>query len=114
MVEVLHSKIHRAVLTGADLNYEGSISISRDLIKQANLKPYQKVLVADLENGNRFETYVIVAEEPNTFCVNGSAARLVHPGDKVIIMAFKLVDEIPDGYEPTVLLMNEKNEVYNG
>ena len=114
MFEVLHSKIHRATLTGADLNYEGSISISVDLIEKANMKPYQKVLIADLENGNRFETYIIVADTPNTFCVNGSAARMVHPGDKVIIMAFKFVDEIEDGYQPTVLLMNEKNEVYSG
>lgn len=111
LLDVLHSKIHRATLTGADLHYEGSISISKDLIVKAGLKPYQKVLVADIDNGNRFETYVIETDEPNTFCVNGSAARLVHVGDKVIIMAFKYVEEIPDGYEPIVVLMDENNEV---
>ncbi|MCL2610070.1 MAG: aspartate 1-decarboxylase [Defluviitaleaceae bacterium] len=111
MIEILHSKIHQGTITGADLHYEGSISISKEYLELTGIKPYQKVLVADIDNGQRFETYVILAEEPNTIVVNGSAARLVHPGDKCIIMAFEYVTEIADNYEPKVIILDEKNNV---
>jgi len=111
MIEVLHSKIHGGTITGADLYYEGSISLSKEYLEFTGIKPYQKVLVADIDNGQRFETYVILAEEPNTIIVNGSAARLVHPGDKCIIMAFKYVSELEEGYEPAILILDDKNNM---
>ena len=111
MIEILHSKIHGATITGADLYYEGSISISREYLELTGMKPYQKVLVADVNNGNRFETYIILAENPNEIIVNGSAARLVHPGDKCIIMAFEYKETVPSNYEPKILILGENNEV---
>lgn len=111
MIEILQSKIHRAVVTDANINYEGSITISADLIKLAGLYEYQKVLVVDINNGQRFETYVIETAKPKVICVNGAAAKLVTVGDRVIIMAFKFVDSIPDNYKPTIIVLNENNEV---
>ena len=111
MLEVLHSKIHKAVVTDANLNYEGSITISADLIKLADLHTYQRVLVVDINNGQRFETYVIETPEKNVICLNGAAARLVTVGDRIIVMAFKFLDSIPPNYEPNIVLLNEKNEV---
>jgi len=69
MIEILHSKIHKAVVTDANINYEGSITISADLIKSAGLHEYQKVLVVDINNGQRFETYVIETTDANVICV---------------------------------------------
>ena len=111
MIEVLQSKIHRAVVTDANINYEGSITISTDLIKSAGLHVYQKVLVVDINNGQRFETYVIKTEERNVICLNGAAARLVTVGDRIIIMAFKYVDSVPENYKPNIIVLNENNEV---
>lgn len=111
MLEILQSKIHRAIVTDANINYEGSITISADLIKLAGLCEYQKVLVVDINNGQRFETYVIVTAEKNVICLNGAAARLVTVGDRVIIMSFKYVDSVPGNYKPTVIVLNENNEV---
>ena len=88
MIEILQSKIHKAVVTDANINYEGSITISADLIKLVGLYEFQKVLVVDINNGQRFETYVIETADPNVICLNGAAARLVTVGDLVIIMAF--------------------------
>ena len=111
MIEVLKSKIHRATVTDANIDYEGSITLSSNLIKLANILKYQKVLVVDVNNGNRFETYVIESSDENVVCLNGAAARLVSIGDRIIIMSFCYLDEAPDNYEPTILLLNEKNEV---
>ena len=87
-IEILSSKIHRATVTDADVNYVGSISIDEVLIKKANLKLHQKVYIYDVNNGERFSTYVIKGE-PNSgcICLNGAAARKVTKGDKVIIAA---------------------------
>ena len=93
MITLLKSKIHRATVTDANIDYEGSITISRDLVEQAYMYPYEKVLVVDVTNGARFETYVILSEEPGTICINGAAARLVSKGDIVIIMSFCNLDE---------------------
>ena len=111
MVEILQSKIHKAVVTDANINYEGSITISADLIKSAGLHVYQKVLVVDINNGQRFETYVIETTEPNVICLNGAAARLVTVGDRIIIMAFQYVDDMPENYKPNIIVLNENNEV---
>jgi len=93
MIEVLKSKIHRATVTDASLHYEGSITISKELVEEAGMYEYQKVTIVNVNNGNRFDTYIIVAEEPGIICLNGAAARLVCIGDLVIIMAYEMIDE---------------------
>ncbi len=90
---LLRSKIHRATVTDANIEYIGSITIDQDLIQLADIWPGEKVLVADVDNGARFETYVVPGKAGSgTVCVNGSAARLVQKGHKVIIMAFEYCD----------------------
>ena len=112
MIEILKSKIHRAVITDSNINYEGSITLSSSLIKKANFVKYEKVLVVDINNGNRFETYVIESPDDNIVCLNGAAARLVSIGDLIIIMSFRYIDENSViNYEPNIILLNEKNEV---
>ncbi len=113
MIEILKSKIHRATVTDADIEYEGSITISEELIAAANIKEYEKVLVVDINNGSRFETYVIKTNNPKTICINGAAARLVNIGDVVIIMSFMYCEELPVGYTPTVAKVNAANEIIN-
>jgi aspartate 1-decarboxylase len=104
---VLRGKIHRAVVTQADPDYVGSIIIDRSLLEDADIWPGEKVLVSDINNGARFETYA-VAGEPGSgvVCVNGAAARLVSVGDRIIIMAFELTD-VP--IEPTIVLVDDRN-----
>ena len=99
------------MVTDANINYEGSITISRDLMKLAGLCEYQKVFVVDINNGQRFETYVIESAGRNVICLNGAAARLVAVGDRVIIMAFNFVDSIPENYKPKIIVLDENNEV---
>lgn len=112
MIEILKSKIHRATITDADIQYEGSITISSDLVRQANMREYEKVLVVDVDNGARFETYVILTDKPGVICVNGAAARLVSKGDKVIIMSFVYCEEsLGSDYHPCVLLLDSSNQV---
>ncbi len=89
---LLKSKIHRATVTDADLNYEGSISIDPVLCEQADLQPFEKVEIYNCNNGNRFSTYVI-AGKPGEVCLNGAAARLVHRGDLVIIASYADYEE---------------------
>ncbi len=92
-IEVLKSKIHRAKVTEANLNYIGSITIDRDLMDAANILPNEKVSVVNNNNGERFETYVIEGERGSgQLCLNGAAARKVQPGDVVIITAFAMMD----------------------
>lgn len=111
MLELLQSKLHRATVTDANINYEGSISISENLLAISNMKQFQKVLVVDINNGNRFETYIIVSNKKNDICVNGAAARLVNVGDKIIIMSFKYIEKISDDYKPQIIKLNDNNEV---
>jgi aspartate 1-decarboxylase len=88
-ITVLKSKIHRACVTGTNLNYEGSISIDKKLMKAANIIPYELVQVLNINNGERFDTYAIEAPEGSgTIELNGAAARLGHPGDLVIILTY--------------------------
>jgi aspartate 1-decarboxylase len=91
--EVLKSKIHRATITDANLNYNGSITIDPVLLKLADIQEFEKVYIVNVNNGQRFETYAIVGKpESGEICVNGAAARLVHVGDVIIIMTFAHLD----------------------
>ncbi len=111
--KILTSKIHRATVTEADLNYIGSITIDRDLLDAADLAEWECVLVANLANGTRHETYVIAGERGSgTICINGAAARLVDVGDQVIIMAFSLLDEAErQTHRPRIVLVDDRNTI---
>jgi len=110
--EVLKSKLHRAMITGADVAYEGSIEIPSDLMAAADLWPGEKVLVASITTGARLETYVLEGQ-PGTgnILINGGAAHLIHAGERVAIMAFAL-SQVP--VNPKVLLLDAKNHVIRG
>lgn len=111
--EMMKSKIHRATVTNADLNYVGSITIDEALLEAANILPYEKVQVVNNNNGARFETYTIAGKrESGVVCVNGAAARLVQVGDILIIISYAWVDaaEMKD-YQPRVVLVDEKNRI---
>lgn len=108
---MMNGKLHRATVTEANLNYVGSITIDEDLLDIAGMLPNEKVHVVNNNNGARFETYIIAGERGSgVICVNGAAARLVQPGDIVIILSYVYVsDEEAKTHEPTVLIMDEKN-----
>ena len=110
---MLKSKIHRARVTDANLNYEGSITIYKDLMKFANIHEFEKVAVVNINNGQRFETYVIKGEdEYNSICLNGAAARLVSIGDKIIIMTYVHIEEtIVAEHKPTIVMVDDKNRI---
>jgi aspartate 1-decarboxylase len=110
--EILKSKIHRATVTDANLNYTGSITIDPVLMRLADVREYEKVHVVNINNGARFETYAIVGKpESGEVCVNGAAARLVHVGDIVIIMTFAHMDEKElESHSPKVLKVDGKNQ----
>jgi aspartate 1-decarboxylase len=110
---MLRAKLHQARVTGANINYTGSITIDEALLKQAGMFVYQKVLVVDIENGARFETYTIPGPPGSGVIeLNGAAARLVAIGDRLIIMAFAQVDSPPAaGWTPRVLFLDEDNAV---
>ena len=110
---MLKSKLHRATVTDADLNYEGSISIDAHLMEAADLIPYEKVAIYDVSNGERFSTYVIPgAWDSGTICLNGAAARKVSRGDLIIIASYVAVDEAEAaGWSPTCILLDEKNRI---
>lgn len=110
---MLNAKIHRATVTGADLNYMGSITVDTLLLEAANIREFERVQVVDLANGQRLETYTI-AGDPGSGIIqlNGAAAHLVSPGDMVIIMAYVQVeDPPPDCWQPRVVIVDEKNRV---
>lgn len=110
--EMMIGKIHRGVITGADIHYMGSITIDKDMMEKSNIIENQKVQVVDVNNGNRFETYVIEGKRGSkTICINGAAARLVSIGDRIIIISYGLIreKELKD-YQTKILLLNEKNE----
>ena len=110
---MLNSKIHRATVTQADLNYVGSITIDQDLLDQVGMLPNEKVHVVNNNNGARFETYIIAGERGSgVICVNGAAARLVQKGDIVIILTYGYVmDENVRDHKPTVAIMDENNKI---
>lgn len=112
---MLKGKIHRATVTAADINYVGSITIDRDLMDATDLREYEMVQVVDVNNGARFETYVIEGERGSgTIQVNGAAARLVAVGDIVIIMSYaQMAEPIPQGYQPLVVHVDGANRPLN-
>jgi aspartate 1-decarboxylase len=112
-VFMLKCKIHRATVTDANLNYVGSITVDEELMAAAGLFENEKVTIADIDNGERFDTYVIKGEKgKGDICLNGAAARLVHRGDKVIIMAYCMVEEkIAREFSPVVVHVNENNKM---
>jgi aspartate 1-decarboxylase len=112
-LKVLRSKLHRGVVTEANVDYTGSITIDPDLYEAVNMVPGQAVLVADVDNGNRFETYVLRGVRGSrTMCINGAAARLVNVGDRIIVMAFAYVTpEEAAALTPQIVLLNERNEI---
>lgn len=110
---VLNGKIHRATVTGADLDYIGSITIDEDLLRAADMLPFERVQVADVTNGARLETYII-AGEPGSGVIqlNGAAAHLVNVGDLVIIMAYAQVEDAEARtWQPKVVLVDEHNAI---
>ena len=110
---VMRSKIHRATVTDADVDYVGSISIDSELMQAAGIEEWEKVHVLDVTNGSRLETYAIKAPAGSgKICINGAAAHLVHPGDLVILLTFEGIpnDQI-EAYSPTIVHVNSKNEV---
>jgi aspartate 1-decarboxylase len=110
---MLKSKIHRAVVTMADLEYEGSIAIDETLLKAADIIPFEKVAVWNITNGQRFETYAIPeAKDSGCICVNGAAARLVSPGDRVIIASWLELEEAEARrWQPTLVFVNDDNSI---
>ncbi|MDA8381013.1 MAG: aspartate 1-decarboxylase [Actinomycetota bacterium] len=108
---MMKSKIHRATVTDADLNYVGSISLDPVLMEQADIRPWEQVAVLDIDNGARFETYAI-AGGPGDVCLNGAAARLVHRGDRVIVLTYADYEEAElDGFAPRVVHVDARNGV---
>ena len=106
---MMKSKIHRATITGADLNYIGSITLDRRLMELADIREHEQVHVLDIDNGARFETYAIEGG-PGDVILNGAAARLVHPGDKIIVITYAQYDEEElAGYEPVVVHVDGHN-----
>ena len=113
LVTLMRAKLHRATVTQADLDYEGSISIDRDLLDRAGILPHEQVDVLNINSGARFTTYALEAPRGSRVIgVNGAAARLVQKGDKVIVVTYgQLPLEEARNYTPTVVLLDEGNAV---
>ncbi|MDK2090582.1 aspartate 1-decarboxylase [Aliarcobacter butzleri] len=111
--EMLYSKIHRATVSDANLNYVGSITIDENLMKAANLRVGQKVDIVNINNGERFQTYIIKGKAGSKdMCLNGAAARKVEIGDKIIVIAYATFSEAElENYKPTVVLVDDKNNI---
>ena len=112
-VEMLKSKIHRAVVTQAELDYIGSITVDEALLDASGILEYEKVQIVDINNGNRFETYTICGEPGSgMICLNGAAARCVSTGDKIIIMAYGSYDlQEAKMHKPSVVFVDENNKI---
>lgn len=109
--KMLKSKIHRATVTGADLHYEGSITIDSELMKKADILPYEAVDIWNVTYGTRFQTYAIEGQPGSgVICINGAAARMVSKGDMVIIASWLEIDaDEAAAYEPKLVFVDEKN-----
>ena len=106
---MMKSKVHRAVVTDANLHYVGSITIDRSLMKAADIREWEQVQIVDIDNGARFETYAIPGG-PGDLCLNGAAARLVQPGDRVIIITYADFEDAElEDYEPVVVHVDTAN-----
>jgi aspartate 1-decarboxylase len=112
-VHLLKSKIHRAQVTASSLDYEGSLTISADLMEKAGLVPFERILCSNLANGERFETYVIPGERgAGAIILNGATAHLGKVGDRLTIMSYTEVDvTLAKKWEPRVIVLGEKNAV---
>ena len=110
---MLKSKVHRATVTGSDLHYVGSITMDPDLLEAADIREHEQVHVLDIDNGNRFETYTLPGERGSgEVVINGAAARLVHEGDKVIVVSYAEYDEAElENYEPVVVHVDTRNRI---
>lgn len=112
-IEVLKSKIHRATVIQAELNYIGSITVDEELLEKAGIHEYEKVQVVDINNGSRFETYAISgARGSGMICLNGAAARRVAVGDKIIVMSYAVMtpEELKEN-PPRVVFVDDRNQV---
>lgn len=112
-VSILKSKIHRAAVTGASLNYEGSLTIDIEFMQRVGLLPYEKILCSNMANGARFETYAIPGEPGSgSIILNGATAHLGKKGDRLTIMNFALVSLVDaENWVPRVIVMNEHNQI---
>jgi len=110
---MLHGKIHRATVTEADLHYVGSLTVDTDLLRAADILPNEQVLVVNLANGARLETYAIEGPAGSgVICANGAAAHHIHPGDIVIIMSYHLVDDAEaKSVRPRVVFVDQHNRI---
>ena len=110
----LRAKIHRATITDANLDYEGSITIDAALLKAADIKPYEQVAISNLNNGERFDTYAIPGKK-GEMCLNGPTARKGQPGDKIIVFSYVWLDEAEmEGFEPKIIKVDGKNRIMKG
>ncbi|SFV53928.1 Aspartate 1-decarboxylase [hydrothermal vent metagenome] len=112
-ITMLYSKIHRATVTDANLNYVGSITIDKDLLDAASMRVGQKIDIVNVNNGERFSTYIIAGERgKKEMCLNGAAARKVHVGDKIIVIAYaSMTQEEADEYKPKIVILNDDNSI---
>ena len=112
-ITMLYSKLHRATVTDANLNYVGSITIDQELIDAAHMRVGQKIDIVNVNNGERFSTYIIPGEPgKREICLNGAAARKVHKGDKIIIIAYASMDEKEaDNYKPKIVILDDDNGI---
>jgi len=110
---MMKAKIHRAVVTEANLHYVGSVTIDEEILEKVDILPNEKVQIVNNNNGARFETYVIPGERGSgVICLNGAAARLVQPGDCVIIISYAMMDEEEARrHRPKVAIMNDRNQI---
>ena len=113
LIQLLKSKIHRAQITAADLNYEGSLTIAADLMEKVGLRPHERILCSNLANGERFETYAIPGPAGSgAIVLNGATAHLGNAGDRITMMSFAQVDIDEAGrWQPRVIVLGEKNSI---
>ena len=113
LIHLLKSKIHRACITAASLDYEGSLTIAEDLMERVGLRPHERILCSNLANGQRFETYAIPGPRGSgAIILNGATAHLGKPGDRLTIMAFAWVDaDAPPPAEPRIIVLGESNRI---
>lgn len=112
-LHLLKSKIHRAQVTGANVNYEGSLTIAADLLEKVGLRPYERILCGNMANGQRFETYAIAGERGSgAIVLNGAVAHLGQTGDRLTIMSYAVVDEAEaEQWHPRVIVLDERNRI---
>ena len=112
-ITMLYSKLHRATVTEANLHYVGSITIDQELLDASNMRVGQKIDIVNINNGERFSTYIIPGERgKREICLNGAAARKVHIGDKIIIIAYAtMTEEEADTFEPKIVILEDDNSI---